>query len=380
MVPRAGMSTSSSTLSSAELSTSIARAVELLSRGEVVGLPTETVYGLAGDGTNPEALRKIFALKGRPTNHPLILHLGGPEWLPRYTDRPSDLAYHLARAFWPGPLTLVLRRSAAVPLEVTGGLDTVAVRVPSHPLALRVIRELGRPLAAPSANRFGHVSPTEARHVFEEFGSQINHCLDGGSSSIGIESTILDLTRSPARILRPGSITATDVEQAVGAPVVAGETNDEVRAPGTLPSHYAPRAQVVLSSSGALYDELTARSFDRTALPRSDARFGIFAYGSDARQLAAQLGVNLPSSGSMSAQSLPAGPSLPALELRLVSGEVAEAAHHLYDALRDLDRASVDVIFATLPPPEGMGIAVADRLTRAAAPRSGVYPEDSEQS
>lgn len=308
------------------------RVVLALARGEVIGLPTETVYGLAADGTNPQAVRRIFALKGRPADHPLILHLGDISWLPRYALDPPASAYSLGRAFWPGPLSMVLRRAPTVPDEVTGGLDTVAVRVPKHPVALRVLEKLGRPLAAPSANRFGEVSPTTREHVVHDFGEQVPLVLDGGACDVGVESTIVDLTRGRPRILRPGGVTRSDIEMALGIELEEDDGRGPA-APGTLEAHYAPRAELRLVAPQDLEKEV------RVALDRG-ACVGVF---STLRP--------------------------PINSERLVfrpMGDASQTAHDLYDSLRCLDAAGCELIFGTLVEEVGIGRAVADRLRRAA--------------
>ncbi|MBP6626671.1 MAG: threonylcarbamoyl-AMP synthase, partial [Arenimonas sp.] len=186
-------------------------ALAALRRGEAIGLPTETVYGLAADASRPDAVRRIFALKGRPADHPLIVHIAGADQIERWARDVPEAARTLAAAFWPGPLTLILRKRDDVPEEVTGGQDTVGLRCPAHPLALALLQAFGGGLAAPSANRFGHVSPTTAAHVREEFGAEVPVVLDGGDCVVGIESTIVDLSGGTPRILRPGRITHAQI-------------------------------------------------------------------------------------------------------------------------------------------------------------------------
>ena len=312
----------------------LAFAVETLKAGGVVGLPTETVYGLAADGMNAAAVRKIFAIKGRPADHPLILHLGDAAWLSEYTvDAPPE-AERLAAAFWPGPLSLVLKRSSAVPDEVTGGLATVAVRVPSHPIALQVLLALGRPLAAPSANKFGMVSPTTREHVLRDLGREVPLVLEGGACDVGVESTILDLSGSAPRILRPGGITQEQIEAVLGERLA--ETSDPVpRAPGTLEAHYAPRAQLHVVAGSELWSAVQA------AVQRGES-VGVFSSETPPESLARDI-------------------------LYFPMGVEHQAAHDLYATLRELDDAGCAVIFATIPPQEGLGFAVADRLRRAAS-------------
>jgi L-threonylcarbamoyladenylate synthase len=308
-------------------------AVELLQAGDVVGLPTETVYGLAADGTNPSAIRKIFAVKGRPVDHPLILHLGDATWLPSYAVDIPEEAARLAAAFWPGPLTLVLRRSSAVPDEVTGGLATVAVRVPSHPIALQVLRALGRPLAAPSANKFGMVSPTTREHVLRDLGAEVPLVLEGGACEVGIESTILDLSGGAPRMLRPGGITREQIEGVLGRHL-AESSEPLPRAPGTLEAHYATRAELQLVDQSALWNVVQAAVW-------RGASVGVFSSEAPPEALA---------------------PSI----LFSKMSTVHQAAHDLYATLRDLDDAGCTIIFATVPPVDGLGSAIADRLKRAA--------------
>jgi len=194
----------------------IRAAAALLRAGDIVGMPTETVYGLAADALNPEAVSRIFAAKGRPADHPLIVHLPSAEHLPRWAAHIPKDAIALARAFWPGPLTLILKRTPDVPDEVTGGQDTVGLRVPSHPVALALLQVFDSGIAAPSANRFGRISPTTAAHVHEELGDRVAMILDGGPCAVGIESTILDFSRDVPEILRPGAITAEDIARIIG--------------------------------------------------------------------------------------------------------------------------------------------------------------------
>lgn len=312
----------------------IARAVALLRAGELVAVPTETVYGLAADATNAAAVAKIFAAKGRPTGHPLIAHLASVEWLSRWTRDVPALALSLGRRFWPGPLTLIVGRGEGIPTVVTGGLDTVAVRVPAHELTRAIIEGLGRPIAAPSANRFGSVSPTTAEHVRRDLGDAVAFVVDGGACSVGVESTIVDLTGDAPVIARPGGISREDIEAVVGSQVPI-RSQGEIKASGTLPSHYAPRAQVVLVDRAMLVDEanrLAARGRRVGVLLPDELRDGV-----DAAVVVASF------------------------------SDVAEvAAQQLYAALRALDDRDCEVIVAALPPEVGLGAAIADRLRRAA--------------
>lgn len=320
----------------------IDEAVRCLQLGQVIGLPTETVYGLAADGTNPEAVDSIFRIKGRPKGHPLILHLGDSSWLDEFTLDAPEAARILVAAFWPGPLTLVLKRSNRVPDAVTGGLDTVAVRVPGHALARKVIVGLGRPVAAPSANRFGAVSPTTRQHVLDDLGDAVSLVLDGGPCEVGLESTIVDLSRGIPRLLRPGGVSQKQLEEVLGVAVAAAD-EEAPAAPGTLESHYAPKAQVHVLSDEQVWPE-AIRAVDR------------------------ELVVGVLTSSATPAELLRSEAQGVLHVHRLQEGARA-AAHDLYEALRALDQLGCELILTSLPPPDGLGAAVADRLKRAAAPR-----------
>ncbi len=315
----------------------ISRAVDVLRAGGLIALPTETVYGLGADASNDLAVRRIFAVKGRPSSHPLIVHLPSVERAREWTLGLGEAGEKLARAFWPGALTLIVKRNATVSDAVTGGQDTVGLRVPSHPLALELLRAFGGGIAAPSANRFGKVSPTTAQHVRDELGSDVDLVLDGGPSQVGVESTIVDLTHQPPRLLRPGGISREAIEAVLGAPLTLVTHATDVRAPGLLESHYAPRAGLWLVTAEALHDEAQRRL-------ATGARVVVLA---------------------------PASVPVPAGVVRL---EVPEGdagfAQVLYARLREAD-ALGDLILAVPPPESGLGLAVRDRLQRAAAPRPG---------
>lgn len=314
----------------------ISRAVEVLRRGGLVALPTETVYGLAADAENELAVRRIFAAKGRPSSHPLIVHLADAAaaeagWVRAV---PPE-ARALAQAFWPGPLTLVLPRGERALDAVTGGQDTVAIRVPAHPLAHAVLRAFGGGVAAPSANRFGGVSPTTAEHVRRDLGGDVDFILDGGPCAVGVESTIVDLSSGAPALLRPGGVPREALERVLGQPVPLKEKS-EVRAPGMLESHYAPRAGVVLVEPDALWSRAAA----------------------------------LAASGRRVAALAPAGSAPPpGVGVLPVPADPEGFARVLYATLRDADLQGYDVVVVALPPASGMGLAVRDRLTRAAAPR-----------
>jgi L-threonylcarbamoyladenylate synthase len=314
----------------------IDRAVEILRRGGVIALPTETVYGLAANAEDELAVRRVFAIKGRPATHPLIVHLPRAESLPDWAQAIPSEAWTLASAFWPGPLTLVLRRTARATDAVTGGQDTVALRVPQHPMALAVLSALGGGLAAPSANRFGRVSPTTADHVREDLGDDVDLLLDGGPCTVGVESTIVDLSSGEPAILRPGGLAAEEVERVLGRPVPV-RASSSVRVSGSLASHYAPRAGVTLVEAPE-------------AGPRAQALLG--------------QGVRV---GVLGPATLALPPGVPRFDM---PEDPAGAAHDLYLRLREADLAGLDLLLACLPPAQGLGLAVRDRLARAAAPRS----------
>ncbi len=315
-------------------------AARALEAGRLVAFPTETVYGLGADAQNPAAIAAIYAAKGRPSNHPVIVHLAPGADIGRWASDIPDEARKLIAAFWPGPLTLILKRAAGVPAAVAGGQDSIGLRCPSHPVAqalLRAFRNGQGGVAAPSANRFGHVSPTTAAHVLDEFGSgpesPLAAVLDGGASEVGIESTIVDLSRmdsSGPALLRPGQVSAAQIAEVIGTwPGVAGA--DAPRVSGALASHYAPRTPVVLVDSDAI-----APALERLAAVGRRAALIVF----DAAHAA----------GSHVA--------LPALPEGYAQG--------LYAALREMDAAGADVILVERPPQEAAWLGVNDRLRRAA--------------
>jgi L-threonylcarbamoyladenylate synthase len=315
----------------------IEAAVEVLRRGGLVAFPTETVYGLGADASNPTAVRRIFTVKGRPPTHPLIVHLGEAAMAKEWAGHVSDDAWALADAYWPGPLTLVLRRSELVPDEVTGGLDTVGLRVPAQPLARELLGTFGGGVAAPSANRFGRVSPTTADHVRADLGDGVDLVLDGGPCPVGVESTIVDCTGPRPVVLRLGGVSLEDLEATLGVRVpVLGPGEEAVPAPGTLPMHYAPRARVEVLGAA----EVTARA---AVLLTGGRRVGLLAPDPQA------------------VGALPEG-----LELLPAAGGPADYARCLYSRLREADTRGLEVLLAVPPPAGGLGAAVADRLQRAA--------------
>lgn len=318
----------------------LARAVAVLRGGGLVAFPTETVYGLGADATSDAAVGRIFAAKGRPHAHPLIVHLAEDARLDDWAIEIPEAARRLARAAWPGPLTMILRKGPRVAAATTGGAQTVGLRVPAHPVAQALLRGFGGGIAAPSANRFGAVSPTTADHVAGDLGDAVDYLLDGGACEVGVESTIVDLSRGRPVLLRPGGLAREPIELITGP---LGMPDAEApAAPGTLASHYAPRAEVVAVAP----DEVPAAVASVREVRGSAAKIAVLA---PAAAFAAWLGLRV------HAYRLP--------------DEVAGMARALYAALRDLDAAGIDVVIAALPPAVGLGEAVGDRLRRAAGPR-----------
>ena len=322
----------------------IQTAADLLRAGGLVGIPTETVYGLGANGLDPAAVGRIFQAKGRPQDNPLILHIPGADWLERYCRDIPAAAYELARRFWPGPLTMVLRRRDNVPDQVTAGLDTVGMRCPAHPLCRVVIQAADVPVAAPSGNTSGRPSPTTAAHMLEDMDGRIDAILDGGPCSVGVESTIVDLTCTPPRLLRPGGITLEQLRAALGEVAVdpavtrlmgAGE---RPRAPGMKYRHYAPKAPVTVV----------------TGAPERSAAY-----------IAAHAG---PGDGVICFEEfLPmyAGGARPVMSLG-PAGDKGEQARRVFDALRAFDHTAVSAIWAQCPDSGGIGLAVTNRLNKAA--------------
>ena len=305
------------------------QAVAALRRGELVGMPTETVYGLAADARNAAAIARIFALKGRPVEHPVIVHLSDAEQMRAWAKEIPEHAWQLAKQFWPGPMTLILNKLPGVLGQITGGQDSVGLRVPNHRVALALLTEFDDGLAAPSANRFGHISPTTAQHVRDEFGAQLELILDGGASQVGIESTIIDARTPELRILRPGAITEAHIAHLRDAPFTgthAAAPALSTRVSGALKSHYAPRTRTTLQSRA----EIEAWTADATLV----------------------LGI----------ATLPVSRSGIAL-----SANPDEYASALYAALRALDARGAGQILIERPPQTAAWGAIWDRISRACA-------------
>ena len=310
----------------------IASAVDHLRGGRLVAFPTETVYGLGADADNPDAVRRIFAAKGRPADHPVIVHLYDTSQLARWARTAPEGALKLAAAFWPGPLTLILPRAPGVSDIVTGGQDSVGLRVPAHPVARELLRAFGGGIAAPSANRFGRISPTSARHVADDLGDAAAQILDGGACPIGIESTIVAFIDDVPLLLRPGGTDARDLSRVLGH-ALREAGNAAPRAPGTLASHYAPRTPASLVAADAL----------RAEIEQLGARDEIVA---------------------VLAHTVARPSDLAGIWLR-APAEAAAYAHDLYANLRTLDAANADVILIERVPDDDGWLAVRDRLIRA---------------
>jgi L-threonylcarbamoyladenylate synthase len=318
---------------------SIQTAVTILRAGGLVVFPTETVYGLGADAGNASAVRKIFAAKERPADHPVIVHLASERQLSQWASEIPPAVEQLAERFWPGPLTLIVKRAKSVIDEVTGGQDTVGLRVPSHPVAQALLQAFGGGIAAPSANRFGHISPTTAGHAREELGDRVDLILDGGACDVGIESTIVDVSGDTPVLLRPGRISEEEIEAVLHVPLGRLGAGSP-RVSGTLAAHYAPSLPLVLASSGML-----------DAVVREQA----------SRRVVAVL-ARRPRPSYSSATVWMVGPR-----------DAAQFAHYLYAGLRQLDQCGCSVIIVEAPPETPDWAAVRDRLERAAV-GSGAKP------
>ena len=324
-------------------SKAIGIASRALLAGGLVAFPTETVYGLGAKALDEAAVAKIFAAKNRPANDPLIVHISDFEQLSLVARELPPGAEALCRRFWPGPLTLTLKKAKGIPCNLTSGLDTVAVRMPSHAVALALLKAAGKPIAAPSANLFSRPSPTSAGHVLDDLDGLVDVLLDGGETPIGVESTILSLVDQPARVLRPGGLTLEALRQVL--PDLRLDTrylDDAARAPapGSLLRHYSPRASVILFSGeddGAVHAAMRARI-------QGHDRVGILALDADAAEFADQ-----------------------DVAIEGLGADAEEAAKRLFAGLRSLDRRGVDAILARAPEKAGLGLALWDRLLRAAA-------------
>lgn len=324
----------------------INEAAAILRDGGLVGIPTETVYGLGADGLNGEAVSRIFEAKGRPQDNPLILHIPDVSWLERYCKEIPLTAYQLAEAYWPGPMTMILYHKDMVPQSVTAGLDTVGMRCPSHKLCRDIIAAAGVPVAAPSGNTSGRPSPTTAQHMMEDMDGKIDAIVDGGPCSVGVESTIIDLTCQPPRLLRPGGITLEQLQAVLGEVAVdpavtrllgAGE---KPKAPGMKYRHYAPKAPVtvVTGDPQKSAEYIAAHAQPEDGIICFDEFLPLFTRRSETRPV------------------MDLGPA----------GNKEEQARHIFDALRSFDHTTVPAIWAQCPDTAGIGLAIANRLNKAA--------------
>jgi L-threonylcarbamoyladenylate synthase len=331
----------------------IARAAAILRTGGLVAFPTETVYGLGADALDEKAVARVFDVKARPRFDPLIVHVADHDWIPRLAAAWTPQAQRLADRFWPGPLTLVLPKTPLVPDLVTAGCETVALRIPDHPVALALLRAADVPIAAPSANPFGRISPTTAAHVREQLGDQIDLILDGGACRVGVESTVLQLTPAGPAVLRPGGTTIEDIEDMIGPISISSATHADPPSagfvsPGTLATHYAPRTPLTLRDEyhlpplvrGGQGGSGTAKS--PPSSEPSPSQLGLLAF-------------RPPSDPERFAR----------VEILSRSGDLREAAANFFAALRRLDAAGLDLIVAEVFPDVGLGRALNDRLRRA---------------
>lgn len=307
----------------------INKAKELLAQGELVAIPTETVYGLAGNALDVDAVVKIFKAKSRPEFDPLIVHVPSLERAKAYIESVPDAAHKLTEKFWPGPLTILFRKKSIIPDLVTSGLNTVGIRCPAHPLTRELLETLSFPLSAPSANPFGYISPTTALHVEEQLGNKIQYILDGGACPVGIESTIVGFENDQPVIYRMGGLSIDAIENEVGKVIVQEHSSSNPKAPGQLKSHYAPAKRLILGNIEDLLQKYPAHC---------------------SAMLTFQRDFNSPNQIILSRQ-----------------GSLEEAARNLFSALRTLDKMEVDVILAEQVPDTGLGKAINDRLRRAAA-------------
>jgi len=312
----------------AEIGKDINKAKQLLQEGQLVAIPTETVYGLAANALNARAVTQIFKAKNRPEFDPLIIHVPSIDSVLRYAENFPAIARKLAEAFWPGPLTILLERKKIIPDLVTSGLATVGIRCPDHPLTRELLNELDFPLAAPSANPFGYISPTTPAHVHEQLGSKISYILDGGPCEVGIESTIVGFESGQGIVLRRGGLKIEDIERVIGKVNLAINASSNPKAPGQLHSHYAPRKKLLIGDLAVLTKEHAHRN------P------GVLAFQQDYK--------------------------FHFQEILSHSGDIDEAARNLFSALRKLDNSPCDFIIAEYVPDTGLGKAINDRLKRAA--------------
>jgi L-threonylcarbamoyladenylate synthase len=313
----------------------IAHAADLLRQGRLVAFPTETVYGLGADASNPDAVAAIFKAKGRPADHPLIVHIGDVACLGDWASVMPEAALKLAQRFWPGPLAIILNKKPEVPLAVTGGQQTVGLRMPDHPVALALLRCFGGGIAAPSANRFCRISPTQAAHVSEELGDAVDMILDGGSCQVGVESTIIDLSGDRPKLLRPGHITVGEIEPVLQTELILPTPSQptEVRAPGMMDVHYAPTTPAIRCPAEQLPEMLAT-------LINDGKKVGLLSYRLDS-------------------------PSTNQVRVLRMPEQAGDYAQRLYAGLRELDSLKMDLILVEQPPQTEDWRAINDRLGKA---------------
>ena len=338
------------TLRTVEDKESIAQAADILRRGGLLAIPTETVYGLGANGLDENAVLHIFEAKGRPQDNPLILHIPDASWLTRYCEDVPETAYRLAERFWPGPLTMILKKKPCVPLRTTGGLETVGMRCPDHAVTRAIIEKAGVPVAAPSANTSGRPSCTTAEHVREDMWGKIDGIVDGGACEVGVESTIIDLTVTPPQLLRPGGLPLESLEAVLGhvdvdkAVVSLLKDGERPKAPGMKYRHYAPKAPVTVVTGGA-------KASARYLLTHASEDAGVICFDEFVPLFAGHIVHPLGASGDKRAQ-----------------------AQHVFDALRTFDETNVGEIWAQCPDSKGLGLAIGNRLKKAA----GFHVEDAD--
>ena len=310
---------------------SINKAAEVIKSGGLVAFPTETVYGLGADGLNPIAVAKIFQAKKRPSFNPLILHIAEKSWLHKYAVYNDERIDRLINKFFPGPLTLVLQKTEIVPDIVTSGNPTVAIRMPNHPVALELIAKSGTPIAAPSANRFGHLSPTDAQHVAKSLGDKVDIILDGGKTQVGVESTILELQDNVIYLLRPGGLSKEDIESEIGKFKTRKHDTEKPNAPGQLPFHYSPSIPLDFLS-------------DKSLQKYSGEKIGVLFFK--------EKSINR---------------NFSSIKILSTSGDLKEAAANLFQFLHEFEKENLDVILVETIDEKGLGLAIMDRLKKAAA-------------
>lgn len=320
-----------------QITTDIEFAARQLRAGELVAFPTETVYGLGADATNPAAIQKVFTVKGRPVDHPLIVHIANSKQLPSWALNIPNSAWLLAEHFWPGPLTLILQKQIGVSSLITGGQNTIAIRIPNHPLTLQMLQNFNGAIVGPSANKYGRVSPTTAAHVATDLGNAISVILNGGECAVGLESTIVDLTNTHPIIRRSGAITALELSNVLQQPVaIDTKANNTVRTSGSHESHYAP----VTTLRMLAYPELLAAV---TLLQQQNKPFSVLSFEASPKDIN------------------------PKIYWQQVSRHPKEYAHNLYANLRTHDALNNNVILVERPPQDIAWLAILDRLTRASA-------------